>query len=161
MVGKSHKNLAAPCGLYCGACTIYRVGKRGDSSRLKQIAAILTQHMGRAVETKDLVCEGCLSDTVAVQCRICPIRSCAIEKGGNYCYKCPVFPCRQIKDFNNDGMLHHSEVLENIKHQREIGIDAWAEEQAERWRCPKCACALDTYSDKCPDCGTDIKSKWH
>jgi len=160
-MSQGQKYLAAPCGLYCGACTIYRTGKGGDSKRLEQIAAVLTQHLGKAIEAKDLACEGCLSETVAIQCRDCHIRACAIEKGCSYCYKCSVFPCKKITDFNNDGMLHHSEVLENIQRQRDIGIDTWIEEQAERWRCPKCACAVDHYSDHCPDCGTAIESKWH
>jgi len=159
-MGQEQKNLAAPCGLYCGACSIYVAGKRGDSKRLEQMASGLAQYYGRALEMKDLACEGCLSEIVALHCRDCAIRYCAIEKGYSHCAQCSVFPCKQINDFNNDGMLHHGEILNNIKRQRDIGIDVWIEEQEERWRCPKCTCTVDWYSDQCPDCGTAIECKW-
>jgi len=158
---QERNNLAAPCGLYCGACSIYVAGKRGDSKRLEQMVSGLSQYAGRELEIKDLACEGCSSEIVALHCRDCAIRYCAIEKGCSHCAQCSVFPCKLINDFNNDGMLHHGEVLNNIKRQREIGIDAWIEEQEERWHCTKCNCAVDWYSDQCPGCGSPIALKWH
>lgn len=35
---KEQKFVSAPCGLYCGACTLYTSHLRGDKKRLKQIA---------------------------------------------------------------------------------------------------------------------------
>ena len=160
MMGQEKKDLVAPCGLYCGACSIYVAGKRSDSKRLEQMLVGLAQYSGRELEIKDLACEGCLSGTVALHCRDCAIRHCAIEKDCNYCAQCCDFPCKQINDFNNDGMLHHGEVLNNINRQRDIGIDAWIEEQKERWRCTKCKCAVDWYSDLCPGCGSPIAFQW-
>ncbi len=161
MTGHKQKNLAAPCGLYCGACSMYIAGKRGDSKRLEQMLSGLAQYYGKELELKDIVCEGCLSEIVAVHCRDCAIRDCAIEKGCIHCAQCSVFPCEKINAFNNDGMSHHGEVLSNIKRQHDIGIDAWIKEQEKRWRCPNCNCAMDWYSDQCPDCGIAIESKWH
>ena len=48
-----------------------------------------------------------------------------------------------IIDFNNDGIRHHGEVLDNIQRQREIPVEAWERGQEERWRCSKCGCAVD------------------
>ena len=31
------RNVAAPCGLYCGACMVYRANKRGDSEFLERL----------------------------------------------------------------------------------------------------------------------------
>lgn len=160
MMGQEQKYLAAPCGLYCGACSIYVAGKRGDSKRLEQMASSLAEYLGRVLEVRDLACEGCLSDVVALHCRDCALRSCAFEKGVTHCAQCSVFPCKQIIDFNNDGMRHHGEVLDNIRHQRDIGIDAWIQEQEERWRCPHCGCEVDWYSGQCPDCGTTLTGHW-
>ncbi len=156
MTGQEHQNPAAPCGLYCGACSIYVAGRRGDSKRLEQIARIMAEYLGRPVDVKDLACDGCLSEVIALQCRDCMLRACAFGKGLTHCAQCSDFPCQRIIDFNNDGMRHHSEVLDNIQRQRVIGIDAWIEEQKERWCCPHCGCAVDWYTSQCPDCATTL-----
>ena len=156
MIDHERKNLAAPCGLYCGACSILVAGKRGDSKRLEQIAKGLAEYLGQPVEVRDLACEGCLSEVVALHCRECVLAACALERGLIHCAQCSDFPCQRIIDFNNDGMRHHSEVLDNIRRQREIGIDTWIEEQEERWRCPHCGCVVDWYASQCPDCDTAL-----
>jgi len=160
MMGQEQKNLAAPCGLYCGACSIYIAGKRGDSKRLEQMAVGLAEYVGRVLDVQDLACKGCLSEVVALHCRDCTILSCAFEKGVTHCVQCSVFPCKQITDFSNDGMLHHGEVLDNVRRQRNIGIDAWIREQEGKWCCPHCGCAVDWYSGQCPDCGTTLPERW-
>jgi len=156
MTDQEQQNPAAPCGLYCGACSIYVAGRRGDSKRLEQIAKGMAQYLCQPVEVEDLACEGCLSDVIALQCRDCVLRACAFGKGLIHCAQCSDFPCQQIIAFNNDGMPHHSEVLNNIRRQRVIGIDAWIEEQEKRWRCPHCGCEVEWYASQCPDCGTTL-----
>lgn len=81
---------------------------------------------------EDLVCDGCLSSQLAIFCRRCVMRACAVEKEITYCAYCSDFPCQTIIDLNNDGRPHHSEVLINIRRQQEIGIDAWLDEQEKR-----------------------------
>jgi len=154
---KHFEKLAAPCGLYCGACSILAAVRRGDPQLLELIAGGVAKYLGHPVEVKDLTCEGCLSDVRAIMCRECNLRACAFEKGLTHCAQCADFPCQQIIDFNNDGFRHHSEVLDNIRHQQEIGIEAWVKEQEERWRCPNCSCVVDWYAGQCPDCNTTLK----
>ena len=154
---KYYKELAAPCGLYCGACSIIAAVRRGDPQLLELIAGGVAEYLGQPVEVKALSWEGCLSDVRASVCRECTLRACALEKGLAHCAQCADFPCQQIIDFNNDGFRHHSEVLDNIRRQQEIGIDAWVKEQEERWRCPKCGCGVDWYAGQCPDCNTTLK----
>ena len=157
MTGQERLNLAATCGLYCGACGTYLAHRRGDSVRLEKIAKWLAERRGRVLELDVLACEGCLSsEVIATFCRDCAIRACAFERGITHCAQCPDFPCQRITDFNNDDMRHHSEVLANIRRQREVGIDAWLDEQEGRWRCPNCGCASDWYARKCPDCGSAL-----
>jgi len=173
MTSEKKQNLTAPCGLYCGACLIYLAGKRGDSGLLQQIAKGLSEGLRQGgkgmpplrkgakiselrkqkLEAKDLACEGCLSEIVAPHCRICGFRACVLEKGLLHCAHCADFACRELVDFDNDGLPHHGEVLANIRRQRDIGIDAWIAEQEERWRCPHCGCAVDWYARQCSGCG--------
>ena len=161
MKGQEQQNLAAPCGLYCGACSAYVAGRRGDTGRLEDLAKRVAQYRGQEIETKDIACEGCLSSgVIALYCRDCVLRACAFEKGLTHCAQCSDFPCQPIIDFNNDGIRHHSEVLDNIRRQREMSIDAWVEEQEQRWRCPQCGCAVDWYARQCPDCDTVLPRRF-
>jgi len=147
------RELAAPCGLYCGACSIYVARKREDVRTLERIARQMKERVGREVTLEDLACEGCLSEgPIAAYCRDCVLRACAKDRGVTHCSRCPDFPCQPITDFNNDGMPHHSEVLANIRMQREVGVDGWLEEQNKRWRCHACNSPVHWYARKCPKC---------
>jgi len=176
MTSEKKRNLAAPCGLYCGACLIHLASKQGDSELLEQIAkglfeglrrggkgmpplrkgAVVSESREQKLEAKDLACDGCLSETVAPQCRICGFRACALEKGLATCAQCANSPCQELVDFNNDGLPHHGEVLANIRRQQDIGLDAWIAEQEERWRCPECGCAVAWYTSQCYGCGATL-----
>jgi len=135
MTSREQQNLAAPCGLYCGACSAYVARKRGDTERLEELAKYVAQYRGQELEMEDLACEGCLSaEVIALYCRECVLRACVFKRGLTHCAQCSDFPCQRITDFNNDGIRHHSEVLDNGRRQREIGIAAWIKEQEERWR---------------------------
>ena len=149
--------LAAPCGLYCGACSIYQAVKRDDAKFLTSAAAGITETMGIPAEAGDLQCDGCLSEVRAIQCRECLLRDCALSKGLTHCAMCDHFPCQQIIDFNNDEFSHHSEVLENIRRQRDIGITGWIEEQQKRWCCPNCGNATEWYAGQCHHCGNELE----
>ena len=85
---KGSLDLAAPCGLYCGACSIRAAVKGGDTALLEMIASGVGKHLGRPVGVADLTCEGCLSDVLGAPCRQCTIRDCAQSKGVTHCSRC-------------------------------------------------------------------------
>lgn len=150
---REQEELVAPCGLFCGACSIRLAGKRGDANLLNQIAEVLTAQQGHPIQAKDLACDGCLSnEAVAIVCRDCELRACALKRGFRHCSGCPDSPCKALMEFSEDGLPHHGEVLENIQRQRTIGLNSWTEEQRRRWRCPKCGGDVDWYSGQCYEC---------
>jgi hypothetical protein len=155
--GSSCRDFAAPCGLYCGACVIRAAVKKNDPQLLEMIADGLAVYLGHSVGVEGVYCDGCLSDVRAAPCRDCEIRDCAISRGITHCSQCADFPCQIITDFNNDEFAHHSEVLDNIRRQREVGIDAWLKEQGERWRCPACGADSDWYAAQCTGCGKELE----
>ena len=134
----------APCGLNCRKCMAYREGDiRKTSEELQRRLGSFDRYAERFTgflpvfanypAFKELLahfaqadCEGCRSG----QCKFpnCGVMTCHTEKGVDFCFQCDDFPCQQIIDFNNDGFRHHSEVLDNIRRQREIGLDAWVKE---------------------------------
>ena len=161
MNSQERRQLVAPCGLYCGACSIYTARKRGDAAALDVWAKRVTERRGWVIKPEeDRVCDGCLSSQQAIMCRRCAMRTCSIDKGITHCAECSDFPCQTIIDFNNDGRPHHSEVLDNVRRQQEIGIDAWLDDQEKRWRCPACGCVIDWYDAKCPQCAAILPKQF-
>ncbi len=161
MDSSEHRKLAAPCGLYCGACSTYVARKRGDKAALNAVAKRISERRGWVIKPEeDLVCNGCLSPQLAIFCRRCAMRECTIKKEITHCAQCPDFPCQTIINFNNDGLPHHSEVLSNIHRQQEMGINAWLDEQENRWRCSTCGCVIEWYDIKCPQCATTLPKQF-
>lgn len=146
--------LVAPCGLYCGACPMYLATRDKDEAKIK---ALLKQFSARdsSMTLADVQCDGCIGGgRVATFCRKCSMRECAETKPGvTRCADCGDFPCKRVTDFNNDGMAHHAEVLENCRGLREKGIAPWTRYEEERWSCPGCRARISWYDPKCPSCG--------
>ena len=147
------ENLVASCGLYCGACPMYLATQENNQERL---ASMLKQFGSGQMKLsqEDLLCDGCLGGgRLASFCRKCAIRDSAIAKTKTRrCSECAEFACSRITDFNNDGMLHHAEVLENLRQLRTMGIKDWAKHEEERWRCPKCQATVSWYDPECSKC---------
>ena len=148
-----HEHLAAACGLYCGACVIYRACRDNNQKRLEEFFPDISSQRG--VPQDNLYCDGCLSGgRLTEYCQQCPIRLCPGNKSGvSRCSECPDFPCSLITDFNNDGIRHHAEVLDNIRRMREIGVANWVIEKDRRWRCPQCGAPVEWYARPCFQCG--------
>ena len=67
------------------------------------------------------------------------------------------FPCDRSRRFSADEWPHHGVVLENIERQREVGVDAWLEEQEQRHRCPSCGAMTTWARESCPKCGRPLE----
>ena len=153
--GDTAKNekLVASCGLYCGACPMYLATQENDDGRL---ASILKQYGPglSKMPKEDWQCDGCLGGgRLATFCRKCAIRDSAMTRTKTRrCSECAELACSRITDFNNDGMLHHAEVLENLRQLRTMGIENWTKHEEDRWRCSKCRTMLSWYDPECPKC---------
>ena len=149
------EHLAAVCGLYCGACSLYRARRDDNPQRLEELVKTMSERW--QVKPEEIDCDGCLAGgRLMPYCRQCKMRLCAAEKPEvTRCSDCTDFPCSLITDFNNDGMRHHAEVLDNLRRMREIGLEAWLKKEEERWRCPQCGTPVDWYAQTCFRCGTE------
>jgi hypothetical protein len=103
---------------------------------------------------EDLLCDGCRgSGRLATFCRKCAIRdSAAAKTKSRLCSDCPDLACTRITNFNNDGMLHHSEVLANLRQLKGMGLGEWAKHEEARWACPQCRSRISWYDASCPKC---------
>jgi len=147
------ESLVASCGLYCGACPMYLATHENDEQRLASIQKQLGSGLMK-LSQEDLLCDGCLGGgRLATFCRKCAIRESATDKTRTRrCSECAEFSCSRITDFNNDGILHHAEVLDNLRQLRAMGIENWTKHEENRWRCPKCRSMFSWYDPECPKC---------
>ncbi len=149
---KNNEKLVAPCGLYCGACPMYIATQKKDDQQFKE----LMKGFGRAdAPMEDMLCDGCIGGgRLAIFCRKCEILACAKKKSpdSKLCSDCSDFACDRITKFNNDGMLHHAEVLSNLRQIRSVGLKKWAKMEEEKWSCPKCKSPIGWYDPACPKC---------
>jgi hypothetical protein len=120
--------LVAPCGLYCGACSIRWGGNK---------------------------CQGC---RVGPDFNIkCSILTCLDKKGLSYCYQCEDMPCKRLQKFEaSERAVHHRGIIKEIGRIRDMGVKSWAEEQDKFWRCPDCGTPTHWYSEQCSKCGRDL-----
>ncbi len=155
-----NETLVASCGLYCGACPMYLATQSKDESRIK---TMMQQFSASKMNWKmeDLLCDGCRgTGQLAVFCRKCAIRdSAAAKTKSRLCSDCSDFACSRITGFNNDGMVHHAEVLANLKQLKAVGLTEWAKMEDARWACPGCKGRISWYEAKCPKCGTARSAK--
>ena len=154
-VGNDKEQLVAVCGLYCGACPMYLATQSNDEQKQKELLKRFSSGPMK-LKLEDVLCDGCIGNgRVASFCLNCAIRKCPNDKQNiTLCSDCPDFPCSRITDFNNDGMPHHGEVLENLRQIRNMGIKKWAKHEEERWQCPQCQQPMSWYDSKCSNCET-------
>lgn len=133
-------NLAAPCGIFCGACRQYLVLKKD-----------LLEERGFKKG-----CEGCRirhKNCVFIR-RDCP----ALRKNElQYCYECENFPCQNLKKIDK---LYRERyfvfLIDNLKKINEIGVDKWLVDQKMLYTCPECGGEICLHDMECYDCGIRI-----
>lgn len=122
-------------------------------------AHLLAELSEEGQKIEDYVCQGCRSgkDNIYSGCAECKIRLCVDEKGIKHCGKCQNFPCEKLIAFQNDGRIHHLDVLSNIDDLNLKGASKWLKKQKERWKC-KCGYSFSWYEDVCRVCFRKLNS---
>lgn len=131
-------NLVGRCGLYCGACTIYRAYK--DSERLRRTIAEEND-----CEPQQIRCEGCqrvLTDGWEVEenwGKNCKIVVCLEAKGLEYCYECDTYPyCKKFRYIADSCLKKGEDLMSNLERIKAGKVKEWLREEDEKWRCKKC-----------------------
>jgi len=130
------------CGGYCGACPQYLATKAGNAAEL-------------GLEE----CFGCKSGAVAqTWCATCPLKSCAEDRGIEFCFECPDYPCPQLDAFKNmPECPYHQEIYDSFAVIAERGKDAWLADMRKRWSCPDCGRAATWWDTTCAGCGVAMQ----
>lgn len=139
--------VAAVCGLFCEACTIF-IGSHEDPTRLAAFAA----RQGWSVD--DAYCDGCRAEKRTSYCRDCDLFACAERRGHAFCGECDDYPCSELESFRAE-RPHRAEIFENLARIGEVGAESWLAEARERYACPACGTLNSAYDLKCRACGHD------
>jgi len=150
----ANHDLVGRCGLYCGACIIYRAYK--DSAELQQRIAELE---GRKPE--DIRCEGCqkaLSEGWNVEDqpwgKNCKIVQCLEARGLRFCYECDSYPkCDRFLEIANSCQKKGENLIENLSRIQSGQVEEWLEEEARRWKCKECGKPITMHLEECHWCG--------
>ncbi|HEX9080435.1 MAG TPA: DUF3795 domain-containing protein [Desulfuromonadaceae bacterium] len=143
--GEPDKKLAAVCGLYCGACTLF-IATTEDPERLKRLAARLQ------VSEEAARCHGCRSDKRFVHCGSCTMSACAAKRGVEFCGECADYPCADLKEFQAQ-RPHRIELWDDLERIATVGHGEWLREIREHYACPTCGTVNSAYDLACRKCG--------
>jgi len=155
-----NKELMAPCGLYCGTCSIY-IATRDNNEKFKQV-------LGNLYGTKpeETECYGCMQADPPRKlygyCKTCGIKSCVIAKGYYSCHQCDEWPCSLIEGF---GFATAKKVMKRAipvwrkkvaEHGDEKGSVEWARAECERYYCSSCGSPLFRGAQRCRACKKQV-----
>jgi hypothetical protein len=147
------KNLAAVCGLFCPACSVY-IGTHEDRPRLLKMAERLN------MPVEELECDGCRAERRCFFCRNkCTMFSCAAEKGIDFCGSCSEFPCEELKSFQS-AMPHRIELWQSHQRIKEAGFQTWYKEMQTHYACPNCKTTNSAYDPECRKCKNTPGNKY-
>ena len=146
------KELLAPCGLYCGVCSIY-MAHRDNNIKFKQVLLPVYKAFAKTID--DIACTGCLSDgTVFPVCKSCAIKKCCQERGIEGCFQCEEFPCKFINNFPI--AVGKKVIMRTIPYWKNYGTEKFVEEEEKRYHCPECGNPLFRGAKKCNKCKNPV-----
>ncbi|MFX0058188.1 MAG: DUF3795 domain-containing protein [Candidatus Hodarchaeota archaeon] len=136
----NERNLAAPCGIYCGACRQYLLWKKD-----------LLEKRGYK-----LGCKGCRirnKNCVFIRKDCSHLKKKQLE----FCYECESFPCSKLEKIDAIYQERYSvNLVENLERIKGIGVKNWLLEQKELYTCPNCGGEICIHDTECYDCGITI-----
>ncbi len=149
------KNLVGRCGLYCGACGIYRAYK-DDGELLENLAKSFK------CPPEKVRCEGCMALTPECWGYDCKIVECLRAKGLDFCYQCSEYEKGSCEKFEKLAKSYLEDcgvdLRANLERIRKGEIEEWLLESQEKYKCPSCGNPLPVYGTrgKCYHCGAKL-----
>ncbi len=139
------KRLAAVCGLFCPACSLY-IATQEDPQRLTRLAEQFQ------LSEEEMRCDGCRAEKRGPYCQTCKMIVCAAEKGLDFCGECEEYPCEDLKTFQA-AAPHRKELWNAQARIKEVGYVQWFQEMYAEYACPQCQTLNSAYDLVCRNCG--------
>lgn len=147
------QDLVGRCGLYCGACVIYRA-ERDDQEWRRKVA----EHFKCPAEK--VRCNGCAVLTPDCWGFECKFLKCLNEKGYQFCYQCPEYEKRTCEMFEKFSKIYLAEdgvdLRRNLKMIKEGRVEEWLDYSEKFYSCKFCGQPVTTRAKKCYHCKKEI-----
>ena len=147
------RGLLSRCGIYCGACYVYRAQRDGGEFLMETAEQ-------QGVSTDEVTCMGCMGpeDALWVNCAKCRIRDCLKDRGLEFCYRCSEFQERSCGYYERlaEFCAKRGEDTREAMLMIMKDPDTWQKSQDERWRCRVCGEPYSWYEMACNGCGSDL-----
>jgi len=145
-------SLVGRCGLYCGACGIYRA---------YQDNGVFLEYVSKSwsIPKEKIHCNGCMALTPECWGSGCERVRCLDGKGYKFCFECPSFEERSCEKYEKlaSRYLERGEDMRASLIRIGMGeVNVWLEEQDKRWRCPSCGHPISWFGGKCFNCGKPL-----
>jgi hypothetical protein len=133
--------LIAPCGMNCGVCKAYNAYIHN-----------VPKQRGKVTH-----CTGCLLRA----------KNCYIKRGCKklsahkikICSLCDTLPCKHLAHLDKRYRERYGmSMVENLKELKNVGMEAFLRNQAEKYRCSLCGGVVSVHDKKCYSCGKTQKS---
>lgn len=100
-------------------------------------------------------CSGCQSEHIDTYVLKCKFRSCAKERGLEFCCDCDDYPCEDLAKFMHDEWPHHWTMESNLSRIKIIGKENWLKAMRAEWTCKNCGKEIMWYQKTC-ECGNEL-----
>lgn len=148
-----NQTLVGRCGLYCGACSIYRA-ERDDPEYRKRLALRFD------CPVEKVRCNGCGALTTDCWGYDCKFVKCLRGKGFEYCHECPEYQkraCQIYEEFSKNYLEEDGvDLRKNFEMIKAGKIDEWLRESKEFYTCKFCGKPTVAGAKKCHHCKREI-----
>ncbi|MBN2124394.1 MAG: DUF3795 domain-containing protein [Deltaproteobacteria bacterium] len=155
-----NRDLMAPCGLYCGTCSIY-MATRDKNDKFR---TILANFYGKKPEETE--CYGCMQPDPPKKlfsvCTTCRMRECVESRGYYSCHQCSDWPCSMVENFpyaTGRRVIKRAIPIWRAKAAElghEDGSIEWARSECEKYHCPSCGYPLFRGAQTCRNCKRSV-----
>jgi len=144
--------LVGRCGLYCGACSIFRAFKDNEEY-LVRIARESN------LKSELIRCNGCSNLSDSCWGQNCPILNCLKEKNYTFCHQCSSYEnksCEKYQELYNQYIERGEDIRANMNRIKAGETKEWLKEMDKTWRCPTCGYPISAWENACHHCGSAI-----
>jgi hypothetical protein len=146
------ESLVGKCGLYCGACSIFRA-ERDNQEWRERIAA------KNNCSLEQVRCNGCGSLGSDCWGNECKIVLCTRDKGINFCFECQEYEndiCNKLNNLANNYLENGVNLRDNLKNIQDGRAEEWLEESRKKFTCKSCGNPIAVWNTNCHHCGVEI-----
>ncbi|MCK4445248.1 MAG: DUF3795 domain-containing protein [Thermoplasmata archaeon] len=139
--------LIGRCGLFCGACGIYRAYRDGGKLLDKVVKSF-------DCSPQLVRCEGCQDLTEDCWGNECKVVKCLRKNRLEFCHECDdLEKCKIFSDLSQEYKEIGVDLILNMDRIKRGEAVMWLEKEDKKWRCGSCGKPISYHMEECHQCG--------